>query len=245
MKPNNETEERDRFLRWAQLTCAGEVAAMVAHDINNAVTGVISYTELAQLDLPSWSEAGPYLQKTLAQARRIGELASRLLMLSHEATPEPMRQDIRESLETAFALVRRRLEKDHITFGPRVDIADAFIVADSAELLRTWLGLMLVARSGLMQTHGASFLGLEVVAERVAHGDTPWARVRITARADASPPAQFLDALRHGTADSVPPCREGMLYAAARAHVSALGGTVDFREADGGFVFEVGLPLTD
>lgn len=47
MEPSNETEERAQFLRWAQLTCAGEVAAMVAHDINNAVTGVMSYTELA------------------------------------------------------------------------------------------------------------------------------------------------------------------------------------------------------
>jgi len=243
MQPNNESEEQERFLRWAQLTCAGEVAAMVAHDINNAVTGVMSYTELAQMDLPSWSEAGAYLQKSLEQAKRISDLANRLLMLSHEALPAPTRQDVRESLEAVCTLVRRRLEKDRIVFEPRLDITDAYIVADGAHLLLTWLGLILVSRLGLLQMPNASFLGLEIVAERTTRGDAPWARVVIAARADVSPSAQFLEAVGRAGADGVHCRREGMLYAAARAHASALSGEVAFREADGGFAFEVCLPL--
>ena len=101
-----DTAELAHLLRWAQLTCAGEVAAIVAHDINNAVTGVLSYTELAQMDLPTWSEAGPYLDKAMEQASRINAQANRLLMLSHEAAPYPALQNVQESLEAVCALLR-------------------------------------------------------------------------------------------------------------------------------------------
>lgn len=195
------------------------------------------------MDLPSWSEAGTYLQKSLEQAERISDLANRLLMLSHEAPPAPTRQDVRESLETACALVRRRLEKDRIALELRLEIADVYVVADGAHMLLMWLGLILIARLGLLQGHGASFRGLRVVAERTARGDAPWVCVLIAARADVPPSARLVNALRQASEDGSACRREEMLYAAARAHAAALGGDVDFREADGGFVFEVSLPL--
>lgn len=244
MEPYDDTAEHERFLRWAQLTCAGEVAAMVAHDINNAVTGVMSYTELAQMDLPSWSEAGAYLQKSLDQAKRISNLANHLLMISHEAAYVPVSEDIRVSLEAACALVQRRLEKDGIAFERRLDIADARVVADSARLLLTWLGLILAARSGLLQSPAESFRALRVSAEPMRLGENAAVRVVVDACADASPPAWFMGQLRRAETDGAPLCREAMLYAAARAHVARLGGTLDLRPTDGGFAFEVELPLS-
>jgi nitrogen-specific signal transduction histidine kinase len=245
MQPNNESEERARFLRWAQLTCAGEVAAMVAHDINNAVTGVMSYTELAQMGLPSWSEAGTYLQKTLDQAKRISSLANQLLLISHEAAYTPVREDVRGSLEAACALVRRRLEKDGIAFQQRLDIADACVMADTARLLLTWLGLILVARSGLLQSPAESVRTLRLGAETASRGGSPWARIAVEVGADTPPPAQFAETLRCAETDGAPLCREAVLYAAARAHIAELGGALSLRQTDGGFVFDVELPLTD
>ncbi len=243
MKPSDDNEEQERFLRWAQLTCAGEVAAMVAHDINNAVTGVMSYTELAQMDLPSWSEAGTYLQKSLDQAKRISNLANRLLMISHEAAYTPVREDLRGSLETAGNLVRRRLEKDGIAFEQRLDLADAYVLADSARLLLTWLGLVLVARSGLLALPAGSFRTLRIGAERVNAEGGARARVIVSARADTPPRAEFVDALRRAETDRAPCSREAMLWTAARAHVAHLGGTLSLTQDDGSLAFAVELPL--
>lgn len=244
MEPNDKPEEHERFLRWAQLTCAGEVAAMVAHDINNAVTGVMSYTELAQMDLPSWSEAGPYLQKSLDQAKRISNLANRLLLISHESPNTPVRENLRESLEAACALVRRRLEKDGIAFEQRLDIADACVLADSARLLLTWLGLFLVARSGLLQAPAATFRMLRLSAGMDGGADSALARVVLSAHAEPPIPAAFAEALCEATATDGAPCsREKMLCAAARAHVADLQGTLSVRQTDDGFAFEVELPL--
>ncbi len=218
---------------------------MVAHDINNAVTGVISYTELAQLDLPSWSEAGPYLEKSLDQAKRISDLANRLLMISHEAAYAPIREDLRGSLEAAHALVRRRLEKDGIALEWAVGIADAYVVADSTRLLLTWLSLVLVARAGLLQSPAESFRMLGVSAERVDSGNAPRARVVVRARAETPPPAEFAEALCRAEPAGPLCSRETMLCAAARAHIAHLQGTLSIRQTESGFVFEVELPLTD
>lgn len=245
MEPNDKSEEYERFLRWAQLTCAGEVAAMVAHDINNAVTGVMSYTELAQMDLPSWSEAGTYLQKSLEQARRISGLANRLLLISHEAADTPVKENLRDSLESACALVRRRLEKDGIAFEQQLDVSDACVVADSARLLLTWLGLILVARAGLLQSPGATSRVFRLGAERTSRAGSPCARVVASARAEPPIPAAFVETLcRTATTDRSPYSRETMLCAAARAHIASLQGTFSVRQTDDGFAFEVELPLS-
>ncbi|MGB9592929.1 MAG: histidine kinase dimerization/phospho-acceptor domain-containing protein [Anaerolineae bacterium] len=244
MEPTDKPEEREQFLRWAQLTCAGEVAAMVAHDINNAVTGVMSYTELAQMDLPSWSEAGTYLEKALEQAKRISSLANRLLLISHEAAYTPVREDVRGSLEAACVLVRRRLEKDGIAFEQRLNIADACVRADTARLLLTWLGLILVARSALLQSPAESSRALRLGAETTSRDGLPCARVVVDAGADAPPPARFVETLCRAETDGAPACREAMLYATAKAHIADLGGSLSLRQTDGGFAFDVELPLT-
>lgn len=241
MKPSDGIEER--FLRWAQLTCAGEVAAMIAHDINNAVTGVMSYTELAQMDLPSWSEAGAYLQKSLDQAQRISNLANRLLMISHEAAYAPAKEDLRSSLETACSLVRRRLEKDGITFEQDLDLAEVYVFADGARLLLTWLGLILIARSGLLTLPAGAFRALGIGAECVRTEAGPCASVIVRTRTDTPIPAEFVDALRRAETDGGPRSREVMLWAAAQAHVAHLGGTLSLTQGDGGFAFAVELPL--
>lgn len=243
MKPGDGTEEQERFLRWAQLTCAGEVAAMVAHDINNAITGVMSYTELAQMDLPSWSEAGTYLQKSLDQAQRISNLANRLLVISHEAAYAPVKEDLRGSLEAACGLVRRRLEKDGIAFEQHLNLGEVYVFADSARLLLTWLGLILIARSGLLALPAGAFRALGIGAECVSTSAGPCARVIVRARGDTPPPAEFVDALRRAETDGAPCSREAMLWAAAQAHVAHLGSTLSLTQSDGGFAFAVQLPL--
>lgn len=246
MQPSNNAEEHERFLRWAQLTCAGEVAAMIAHDINNAVTGVMSYTELAQMDLPSWSEAGTYLQKSLDQAKRISSLANRLLLISHESTKTPVKENLRNSLEAACALVRRRLEKDSIAFEQSLNIADVCVMADSARLLLTWLGLILTARAGLLQATGETFRMLRLGAEAASGARLPSVRVVVSASAEPPIPATFVEAIcKAATTDGSAYSREAMLCAAARAHIADLQGTLAICQTGDGFAFEVELPLAD
>jgi signal transduction histidine kinase len=220
-----DTAELAHLLRWAQLTCAGEVAAIVAHDINNAVTGVLSYTELAQMDLPTWSEAGPYLDKAMEQASRINAQANRLLMLSHEAAPYPALQNVQESLEAVCALLSRRLEKDHITFEYTSDVDGIQIIADAGRLMLIWLGLLLVARSALLR---AEDLGRQVriIARRTVGPSSTCSRIHIEAAAAGVHLVPFLQRLLSADGNLTSSRREEMLCAAARTWLTEMNASL-------------------
>lgn len=243
VSPDNESGENHReLLRWAQLTCAGELSALVAHDINNAVTGVISYTELAQFGLPSWSEVGDYLEKTLEQARRISALANQLLTLSHEAQPYPTTQPLSESLEAACALVRRRLEKDGIVFEQRLEMGGARITADASSLLLTWLGLLFVARSILLEGSAADPKHLLVIGKVAPEGGPLQARIEIVATGCDLPHFAPLDGTA-GCPEGGAPRRAALLFDAARTHVEDFHGNLQLASDNGRLAFVIQAPV--
>jgi signal transduction histidine kinase len=237
----DEGQEQAQYLRWAQLTCAGEVAAMIAHDINNAITGVISYTELAGMDLPEWSEASTFLEKTLEQAHRVSTLANQLLDLSHEAEPYPLPQDVAKSLKAACFLFARRLEKDHIAFESAPDIDGVEIVADARRLLSIWLNLLLIARSLLVGAGSESPRRLSLVARKADGSVSPTLEVRLTAACEGMP--RFSPEQTASTPmDTLFTQREDLLYAATEAHVRELAGILQMEMNEGSLTFTVALP---
>jgi len=237
---DRETEARKHLLRWAQLTCAGEVASIVAHDINNAVTGVMSYTELAQMDLPSWSESGPHLEKALDQARRISALANRLLALSHESVPYPAPLDLQESLETACSLVQRRLEKDHIVFERILEVEQVLVVADPDRLLQCWLSLIFVARGALLQAGDGQGCRLCLTASRCS-GDR--AQIQIEAEGIGLPRLPLEENVAALAEEGDLAAREHVLYAAVLAHVGGLGGMLHAQQTGEKLILQAELPI--
>jgi signal transduction histidine kinase len=237
-----ENPEISKFLRWAQLTCAGEVAAMVAHDINNAITGVMSYAELAQMDLPTWSEAGPYLDKALEQARRVNALANRLLTLSHEAEPYLCPQSLQDSLEIACGLLRRRLEKDRIAFEHTLDVEGVQIVADAGRLMLIWLGLLLAARRALLSAEPDSERRLSLTARRTGGASPHRSQIDFEVAAAGVHRVRFLQETVPATGSGMPTEREGMLYTAAKTCLAELNGTLGFRSGEDRLYFAVDLP---
>jgi PAS domain S-box-containing protein len=95
-------------LRQAQkMEAIGQLAGGVAHDFNNLLTGILSYAELANAELPADSPAHEDLEEVARAARRASALTRQLLTFSRKQVAQPQPLDLNAVVQGALPLLRR------------------------------------------------------------------------------------------------------------------------------------------
>jgi PAS domain S-box-containing protein len=151
-------EERRQLEQKAQVTSrlasVGEMAAGVAHEINNPLTGVIGYAQLLMdgKDIPS------DIRRDLAAinegAQRVASIVKRLLTFSRQVKPERRDVDINELIESTLALRAYHLRVNNIkvTIQLAPDLPET--VADPGQLQQVFLNLVVNAETEMKLAHG-------------------------------------------------------------------------------------------
>jgi signal transduction histidine kinase len=97
---------KDRLIRSARLAVVGELAAGVAHELNNPLTTVTGFVELILDDIPSDSPNRPDLELVLKESLRAREVVRRLLDFSRPGEGFRIRADINDLVWDVVALIR-------------------------------------------------------------------------------------------------------------------------------------------
>jgi two-component system NtrC family sensor kinase len=97
---------KDRLIRSARLAAVGEMAAGVAHELNNPLTTVAGFVELVLEDLEEDSPQRTDLELVLREARRAREVVRRLLDFSRPGEGFRVRSDLNELINEVIALVQ-------------------------------------------------------------------------------------------------------------------------------------------
>lgn len=96
---------KDRLVRSARLAAVGELAAGVAHELNNPLTTVAGFVELVLDDLPDESPHRPDLELVLKESRRAREVVRRLLDFSRPGEGFRVKADANELIRDVVALI--------------------------------------------------------------------------------------------------------------------------------------------
>lgn len=146
-------DAQDRLIQTARLSAMGELAAAVAHQINNPLTTIVVDSEMMLLDEP---EGSPNYQSLLAISRagkRAASVARRLLAVSRpndpEGKPEPI--DVIDTIKGVLSLVKSHIERSHIRIVADLpSTAYPPVEAIPGQLDDIWLNLFINAHDAIV-----------------------------------------------------------------------------------------------
>lgn len=94
----------NRLIQAAKLAAVGEMAAGIAHELNNPLTTVTGFTELILEDLSPAAQYRTELEMVQREARRATDVVRRLLDFSRQGERTRSRADLNEIVEDVVAL---------------------------------------------------------------------------------------------------------------------------------------------
>jgi two-component system, NtrC family, sensor kinase len=107
----------DHVLHVEKMASVGKMAAVVAHEVNNPLSGILTYAKLlrkwvasGQAEHEKRDEAMECLELIAAESRRCGDLVKNLLTLSRTAPMNVQPTDLHAVIDRSLMLVRHQLE---------------------------------------------------------------------------------------------------------------------------------------
>ncbi len=117
-----ELEERERvharLVDASRMSAVGELAAAIAHEVNNPLTGVLGYTELLLTDATDPSIRAD-LEVIRSEALRVRDRVRSLMDFAAPRRPEFVTSDVAKVVGGPIGLLRYHLERQGITIEER------------------------------------------------------------------------------------------------------------------------------
>lgn len=136
-------------IRTAKLAAIGELAAGVAHEVNNPITGIINFAQILLDNYQLEDSGSDIVQKIIKEGERIATITHKLLSFSREDNGERGPVNPVAIIQDSLALVQHQLKKDGITLRTNFPDPDFLIVADFRQLQQVILNLISNSRYAL------------------------------------------------------------------------------------------------
>ncbi|MGC8872969.1 MAG: GAF domain-containing protein [Chloroflexia bacterium] len=160
-------EAQTRLVHSARLAAIGELAAGVAHELNNPLTSVIGFAEILLEDLPPGSPFRHDVERILLEARRAGDIVRDLLDFARQVRPCQVPTDLNEVLRQTLALTRTRLERNGIAVEESYAEGLPLLPLDAGRMKQVFLNLIQNAAQA-MPNGGALRISTMRAGEEVA-----------------------------------------------------------------------------
>ncbi len=166
-------------IRTAQLASLGELAAGVAHEINNPISGVINYTQIMLNRHKGSEEEKSLLERILKEGERVATIVRDLLFFSRDAGPEKVLSNVRDLLEDSLSLSAAQIRKEGILL--QVDSVDIvpFVNTRAQQIQQLFLNVLSNARHALNEKYPAHDKNkkIEISIHPVMHDDVGYIRI--------------------------------------------------------------------
>jgi two-component system NtrC family sensor kinase len=165
---------RQRLVQSDRLASLGQLAASVAHEINNPISGVLNLSmvcrrmlESPELTPEDRSRLERYLTMMSRETERVGRIVTDLLAFSRRSSPESDAVDLNPLVENIVALLSHKFE----LLGTRVELdldeSVAKIEADADQIQQVLINLLMNAAESMEPKGGSLKVSTRTVEDEV------------------------------------------------------------------------------
>jgi len=147
----------------SRMASIGQLAAGVAHEINNPLTSVLGYSQLLLAQDPPAPIAAD-VHRIYAEAKRAAKVVQDLLLFARKADYEKRYIDISPLLERAQDLMSHEFISNNITVINQVSPGLPRTMADEHQMLQVFLNLFANAEQMCVTSHGRGRLVIRATA---------------------------------------------------------------------------------
>jgi PAS domain S-box-containing protein len=162
-----------QLIQSGKLASIGELAAGVAHEINNPLFAILGFVEFLLADVEPGSKAQERLTIIQDTALEIREIVRALLDFARERTDERAAISLTDVATQTVSLMRRMSAKKDVEIVERYDAGEVTVEASGNQLKQIFVNLISNAQQAMP---GGGTITVEVGRD----GDVAWAEVRDT-----------------------------------------------------------------
>jgi PAS domain S-box-containing protein len=168
-------------IRTRHLVSLGEMAAGVAHEINNPITGIINYSQMIANKSAEKSKENELANRIIKEGERIAVIVRSLLSFARADDRKEKKSPvyIHEILSDTLTLTEAQIRKDGIILKLNVPPELPKIIANPHQIQQVFLNIVSNARYALNQKYREAHDNkiLEIFGEKIVLDNCPYVRV--------------------------------------------------------------------
>jgi len=142
-------QARLQLTRSERLASIGRLAAGVAHEINNPLTGVLTFAHMLRKDAPEGSQQREDIQTVIDATTRCKKIVRGLLDFSRQGEPEKKLSDLNEVLREALNLTQNQARIGRIEVAEEMDPVLPQLVIDANQIQEVAVNLLFNAMDAM------------------------------------------------------------------------------------------------
>ncbi len=143
-----------------RVTTLGELAASIAHEVNQPLAAVTTNAEASLRWLnrrePDINEAAQALERILSETFRASEVIRRIRALSRKTDPQRAPVDLREVIEESVSLVAREIQRARVELVQDIASDVPCVMGDRIQLQQVLINLLINGMQAMSGHHGSS-----------------------------------------------------------------------------------------
>jgi len=159
------SEAQRQVYQSQKLAAVGQLAAGVAHEINNPLTGVLSYSSFLLKRAQDKPEFKEDLEVIVRETKRCRGIVQGLLDFARQSPPEKHESDIGEIFERAIRIVQTQIDPLRVELKKDVRADLPKIYADANQIQQVLVNLLLNANDAMDENGGTLMLTAQLAED--------------------------------------------------------------------------------
>jgi two-component system NtrC family sensor kinase len=140
--------------RGEKLASIGQLAAGIAHELNNPLTGVLTFTSLMRKKMPDGSQDAEDLDLVIRETRRCASIIRRLLDFAREKPPEKTEVDLNSLIMETVRFVERSAALQHVEITTQLDRNLPQLHVDADLIKQVLMNILVNAQQAIVEEQG-------------------------------------------------------------------------------------------